>query len=72
MDVKSVMDARQFSPDKPARIPLFESGKMSCAVVAISPGQEQKPHVHAAAGMEHSVKNDSGANLTLLVVMTAR
>jgi mannose-6-phosphate isomerase-like protein (cupin superfamily) len=104
MDVKSVMDARQFSPDKPARMSLFESGKMSCDVVAIGPGQEQKPHVHAAcdklyyviegcglfkvggelrevgeknvvcaaAGVEHSVKNDSGANLTLLVVMSAR
>ena len=102
MDVKSVMDARKFSPEKLSKISLFESEKMFCDVYAVSPGQEQKPHVHEGcdkiyyviegcglfkiaselrevgeknvvyvpSGVEHSVKNDSGGNLTLLVMMT--
>ena len=102
MDVKSVTDTRRFSPEKLAKVSLFESEKMFCDVYAVSPGQEQKPHTHegcdkiyyviegcglfkigaevrevgeknvvyAPSGVEHSVKNDSGANLTLLVMMT--
>jgi mannose-6-phosphate isomerase-like protein (cupin superfamily) len=102
MDVKSVMDARKFSPEKLSKISLFESEKMFCDVYAVSAGQEQKAHVHEGcdkiyyviegcgcfkigaevrevgeknvvyvpSGVEHSVKNDSGANLTLLVMMT--
>jgi mannose-6-phosphate isomerase-like protein (cupin superfamily) len=102
MDVKSVMDARRFSAEKLSKISLFESEKMFCDVYGLSPGQEQKPHVHdgcdkiyyviegcghfkingelrevgeknvvyAPSGVEHSVKNDGSANLTLLVLMT--
>jgi mannose-6-phosphate isomerase-like protein (cupin superfamily) len=101
MDVKSVVDSRRFSPDKAVKVSLFESEKMFCDVHGLSPGQEQKPHVHegsdkiyyvvegvgifkvgsevrevgvgnvvyAAAGVEHSVKNDCGGQLTLLVYM---
>jgi len=46
MDVKSVMDARKFSPEKLAKTSLFESEKMFCDVYGVSPGQEQKPHAH--------------------------
>ena len=46
MDVKSVMDARKFSPEKLSKISLFESEKMFCDVYAVSAGQEQKPHTH--------------------------
>ena len=102
MDVKSVMDARKFSAEKLSKTSLFESEKMFCDVYGVSPGQEQKPHVHdegdkiylvlegcgifrvggdtrevgeknvvyVPAGVEHALKNDSGANLTLLVLMT--
>jgi mannose-6-phosphate isomerase-like protein (cupin superfamily) len=102
MDVKSVMDARKFSPEKLVKTSLFESERMFCDVYSASPGQEQKPHTHEGcdkiyyviegcglfkiggelrevgeknvvyvpAGVEHSVKNDGGANLTLLVMMT--
>ena len=102
MDVKSVMDARKFSPEKLSKISLFESEKMFCDVYAVSAGQEQKAHTHEGcdklyyviegcglfkigaevrevgeknvvyvpSGVEHAVKNDSGANLTLLVMMT--
>lgn len=102
MDVKSVTDLRKFSAEKLAKVALFESEKMFCDVYGVSPGQEQKPHVHedcdkiyyvvegcglfnvggelrevgeknvvyVAAGVEHSVKNDGGSNLTLLVLMT--
>lgn len=101
MDVKSVNDARRFSPEKLVKTSLFESERMFCDVYAISPGQEQKAHAHEGsdkiyfvvegcglfkvdgelreigeknvvyvpAGREHSVKNDSGGNLTLLVLM---
>ncbi len=101
MDVKSVSDLRRFSPDRLAKTALFESERMFCDVYGVSPGQEQKPHVHedsdklyyvvegcglfsvggevrevgeknvvyVPAGVEHSLKNDGGANLTLLVFM---
>lgn len=101
MDVKSAIDARRFSPEKLTKTSLFESERMFCDVYGVSPGQEQKPHVHedgdklyyviegcgifkigpdirevgernlvcVPAGVEHSVKNDSGAALTLLVFM---
>jgi mannose-6-phosphate isomerase-like protein (cupin superfamily) len=101
MDAKSVMDSRRFSPEKVAKVALFESERMFCDVYGLTPGQEQKAHVHedcdkiyyvvegcglfkvggdlrevgernvvyAPAGVEHSVKNDGGANLTLLVLM---
>lgn len=101
MDAKGVFDHRRFSPDKLAKVSLFESEKMFCDVYGVGPGQEQKAHVHdegdkiyyviegcgifkvagetrevgeknvvyVPAGVEHSVKNDSGANLTLLVFM---
>ena len=102
MEVKSVLDHRKFSPEKLAKVALFESEKMFCDVYGVSAGQEQKPHTHdgcdkiyyviegcglfkiggetrevgeknvvyVPSGVEHSVKNDSGANLTLLVMMT--
>ena len=102
MDVKSVMDARKFLPEKLAKTSLFESERMFCDVYGVAAGQEQKPHTHegcdkiyyviegcglfkvggetrevgeknvvyVASGVEHSLKNDSGANLTLLVMMS--
>jgi mannose-6-phosphate isomerase-like protein (cupin superfamily) len=101
MDVKSITDARRFSAEKLAKSTLFESERLFCDVYGVSPGQEQKPHVHehgdkvytvvegcglfriagevrevgeknvvyVPAGVEHSVRNDSGGNLTLLVFM---
>jgi mannose-6-phosphate isomerase-like protein (cupin superfamily) len=102
MDVKSVIDARKFSAEKLAKTPLYESERMACDVYGVEPGQEQKPHTHAAcdkiyyvvegcgtfrvggevrevgeknvvyvpSGVEHSVKNDSPAKLTLLVFLS--
>ena len=46
MDVRNVIDARRFSPEKIARISLFESERMFCDVWGLSPGQEQKPVAH--------------------------
>lgn len=101
MDVKSVTDARRFSPEKLVKTSLFESERMFCDVYGVAPGQEQKAHAHEGSdkiyfviegcglfkvngelrevgeknvvyvpsGVEHSVKNDSGGNLTLLVMM---
>ena len=102
MNVKSLTDARKFDPAKPAKTALFGSDRMACDVIGLSPGQQQKPHVHAEsdklymviegsgdfnvngelrevgeknvvyvpAGVEHSVKNEGGSNLTLLIVMS--
>jgi mannose-6-phosphate isomerase-like protein (cupin superfamily) len=47
MDVKSALDARRFAPDRIAKTTIFESERMFCDVYGVSPGQEQKPHVHA-------------------------
>jgi quercetin dioxygenase-like cupin family protein len=49
MDVRSVLDARKFLPDKPGKANLFSSERMFCDVHALAPGQEQKPHVHEAS-----------------------
>jgi mannose-6-phosphate isomerase-like protein (cupin superfamily) len=101
MDVKNALDARRFSAEKLVKTPLFESERMFCDVYGVSPGQEQRPHVHedadklyfvlegcglfkvaaevlevgernvvyVPAGVEHSVRNDGQAPLTLLVFM---
>ena len=42
---------------------IFKVGSETCEV-------GEKNVVYVPAGVEHSVKNDSGANLTLLVMMT--
>ncbi|HYF00320.1 MAG TPA: cupin domain-containing protein [Planctomycetota bacterium] len=49
MDVKNVTDLRKFSPEKLAKVSLFESEKMFCDVYGLSEGQEQKAHAHAEA-----------------------
>jgi len=46
MNIKSVPDSRKFSPEKIAKVTLFESERMFCDVYGVSPGQEQKPHTH--------------------------
>ena len=46
MDVKHVVDSRKFSPEKLAKVNLFQSPRFFCDVYGVGPGQEQKPHRH--------------------------
>jgi quercetin dioxygenase-like cupin family protein len=47
--------AARFSPDKLAKINLFESPRMFCDVYALEPGQAQKPHAHAGSDKVYHV-----------------
>ncbi|HZE95444.1 MAG TPA: cupin domain-containing protein [Planctomycetota bacterium] len=60
MDVKSVMDARRFTPEKLAKVSLFESERMFCDVYGVSPGQEQKPHSHDGSDKVYYVVEGCG------------
>ncbi len=40
---------RRFAPDKLQKLHLLESPQMFCDLYCLEPGQEQKPHRHAAA-----------------------
>jgi len=46
MNFKSIVDAKKFDPHKLVKANLFESERMFCDVYCLSPGQEQKEHVH--------------------------
>ena len=46
MNVQNVPDAKRFDPVKPTKTNLFESERMFCDVYCLSPGQEQRAHVH--------------------------
>lgn len=48
MDVKRI-DVRRFSAEKMQKVNLFETPRFFCDVYCLEPGQEQRPHAHAAS-----------------------
>lgn len=46
MQVISAADSKRFDPAKMVKASLFESERMFCDLYCLSPGQEQKTHVH--------------------------
>jgi quercetin dioxygenase-like cupin family protein len=46
MDVKAILAAARFSPEKMQKINLFETDNFFCDVYCLEPGQEQKVHAH--------------------------
>ncbi len=45
----SLATARRFTPEKMAKNNLAETERFFCDLYCLEPGQEQKPHQHAAA-----------------------
>lgn len=48
IDVKRI-DVRRFAAEKMQKLNLFETPRFFCDVYCLEPGQEQRPHAHAAS-----------------------
>jgi quercetin dioxygenase-like cupin family protein len=46
MDIRTVLDARRFSPEKMQKVNLFATNDLFLDVYCFEPGQSQKVHVH--------------------------
>lgn len=46
MEIRTVFDARRFSPEKMQKVNLFSSDQMFLDVYCLEPGQKQKVHAH--------------------------
>jgi mannose-6-phosphate isomerase-like protein (cupin superfamily) len=46
MDIRTVLDARRFSPEKMQKVNLFATTDLFLDVYCFEPGQNQKVHVH--------------------------
>lgn len=46
MDIRTVLDARHFSPEKMQKVSLFATTDLFLDVYCFEPGQSQKVHVH--------------------------
>ena len=57
---KSVREAVRFSPEKMAKVNLFETERMFCDVYCLEPGQEQRLHSHNGADKIYAVLEGAG------------
>ncbi len=46
MDIRTVLDARRFSPEKMQKVNVFATNQLFLDVYCFEPGQSQKVHVH--------------------------
>ena len=60
MTFKNIRDAARFSPEKMAKVNLFETENMFCDVYGLAPGQEQKAHTHEGADKIYFVVEGTG------------
>jgi quercetin dioxygenase-like cupin family protein len=49
MEVKSARGLERFSPEKMAKVNLFQTTRFFCDLYCLLPGQAQKPHSHAGS-----------------------
>lgn len=49
------------SPDRMAKVNLFETERFFCDVYVLRPGQSQAPHAHAASDKVYAVLSGAGA-----------
>jgi quercetin dioxygenase-like cupin family protein len=55
IDSKSFASLRRFSSEKMQKLNVFETERFFLDVYCLSPGQEQKPHAHAASDKVYAV-----------------
>ncbi|MFN0086679.1 MAG: cupin domain-containing protein [Blastocatellia bacterium] len=60
MEVKAVLAAARFSPEKMRKINLFETDNFFCDVYCLEPGQEQKVHAHKVEDKLYYVLDGAG------------
>ncbi|HJT89426.1 MAG TPA: cupin domain-containing protein [Bryobacteraceae bacterium] len=60
MNAKNIREAVRFSPDKMAKVNLFETEHMFCDVYGLEPGQEQKAHAHQGSDKIYVVLSGQG------------
>ena len=58
---KKLSDAINFSPEKMKKNGIFETDHFFCDTYCFEPGQEQKPHTHAAEDKIYYVLEGRGA-----------
>jgi len=46
MPIKTIAHEARFSPEKMAKVNLFQSERFFCDLYGLEPGQSQKPHAH--------------------------
>jgi mannose-6-phosphate isomerase-like protein (cupin superfamily) len=46
MEIRTVLDARRFSPEKMQKVNLFATSELFLDVYCLEPGQSQKVHLH--------------------------
>jgi mannose-6-phosphate isomerase-like protein (cupin superfamily) len=46
MDIRTILDARRFAPEKMQKVNLFATSHLFLDVYCFEPGQSQKVHVH--------------------------
>ena len=61
MEVKAVLAAAKFSPEKMQKINLFETDNFFCDVYCLEPGQEQKVHAHKEEDKLYYVLEGAGS-----------
>jgi quercetin dioxygenase-like cupin family protein len=60
VESKSVLREADFSQEKMKKVGLFETERLFCDVYGFEPGQEQKPHTHAASDKVYYVLQGTG------------
>jgi quercetin dioxygenase-like cupin family protein len=58
---KKLSEATYFSPDKMKKNGIFETDRFFCDIYCFEPGQEQRPHTHAAEDKIYYVVEGKGA-----------
>lgn len=60
MDVRTVFDARRFSPEKMQKVNLFATPQFFCDLYCFEPKQAQKPHSHSKSDKVYIVLEGRG------------
>lgn len=61
MQIFDLQKSRSFSPEKLKKNSLAETGRFFCDLYCLEPGQEQKPHLHAASDKIYIVLEGQGS-----------
>ena len=60
MEIRTILDARRFAPEKMQKVNLFETERMFTDIYCLEPGQEQKRHAHSGADKIYFVVEGTG------------
>jgi hypothetical protein len=61
MKVRTVLDARRFSPEKMQKVSLFATPRLFCDLYCLEPNQSQKTHSHEGSDKVYVVLEGRGS-----------